>query len=81
MTVPAQEWPTSTVGPSCNARMRRVAATSSASEVSGFCTGRRLQADTLQTSNDFGPRGTVRICTMDQDDIAALTIDFSLGLA
>jgi hypothetical protein len=36
--VPAQEWPTSTVGPSCNAKMRRVAATSSASEVSGFCT-------------------------------------------
>ena len=38
MTVPAQEWPTRTVGPSCSARMRRVAATSCASEVSGFCT-------------------------------------------
>src|SRR5258706_1516221 len=38
MTVPPQEWATSTVGPSCSANARRVAATDSASEVSGFCT-------------------------------------------
>jgi len=38
MTVPPQEWATSTVGPSCSASARRVAATDSASEVSGFCT-------------------------------------------
>src|SRR6267143_6011044 len=41
----------------------------------------RLQADTLKTSNDFGPRGTVRICTMDQDDIAGTEDRFSLCLA
>src|SRR2546423_15469939 len=38
MTVPPQEWATSTVGPSCSANARRVAATESASVVSGFCT-------------------------------------------
>src|SRR5882672_9168595 len=38
MTVPPQEWATSTVGPSCNASARRVAATESSSDVSGFCT-------------------------------------------
>src|SRR5258706_12976862 len=38
MTVPLQEWATSTVGPSCSANARRVAATESASDVSGFCT-------------------------------------------
>src|ERR1700738_4434029 len=38
MTVPPQEWATSTVGPSCSANARRVAATDSASVVSGFCT-------------------------------------------
>ena len=38
MTVPPQECATSTVGPSCNANARRVAATESCSEVSGFCT-------------------------------------------
>src|SRR5258706_6158998 len=38
MTVPPQEWATSTVGPSCSANARRVAATESSSDVSGFCT-------------------------------------------
>src|SRR5882724_1976484 len=38
MTVPPHECATSTVGPFCWARMRRVSATESASEVSGFCT-------------------------------------------
>src|SRR5882672_2517959 len=38
MTVPPHEWATSTVGPSCSANARRVAATESASDVSGFCT-------------------------------------------
>jgi len=52
-----------------------LAATSSASEVSGFCTAGRLQADTLKTSDDFGPTGTVRICTMDQTTLRALTVD------
>src|SRR6202041_163166 len=36
--VPAKECPTKTVGPSWDARARRVAATSSANEVNGFCT-------------------------------------------
>src|SRR5437867_5647995 len=40
----------------------------------------RVQADTLKTSNDLGPTGTVRICTMDQDDIAG-TDSLSLSLA
>src|SRR6202171_2333867 len=43
MTVPTQEWATSTVGPSCSARARRVAATESSSEVSGFCTAVTLR--------------------------------------
>ena len=38
ITDPAQECPASTAGPSCASSARRVAATSSASEVSGFCT-------------------------------------------
>src|SRR5882724_3396775 len=41
----------------------------------------RLQADTLKTSDDFGPTGTVRICTMDQDDIAGTDRRCSLTLA
>src|SRR5216684_7313757 len=43
MTVPPQEWATSTVGPSCSAKARRVAATESSSEVSGFCTAVTLR--------------------------------------
>src|SRR5712671_6005924 len=41
----------------------------------------RIQASKLKTSNDFGPTGTVRICTMDQDDIAGTDrrLDLSLG--
>ncbi|MNR32629.1 hypothetical protein D3C85_1502300 [compost metagenome] len=38
MTVPPQEWPTSTTSPSWLFSARWVAATSSASEVRGFCT-------------------------------------------
>src|SRR5689334_6591403 len=38
MTTPPHECPTSTTGPDCASSTRRVAATSSASEVSGFCT-------------------------------------------
>src|SRR6266403_5245452 len=38
MTVPPHEWATSTVGPSCIASTRRVSATESSTEVSGFCT-------------------------------------------
>lgn len=38
MTVPPQLWPTSTTLPGAAAIARRVAATSSANEVSGFCT-------------------------------------------
>ena len=38
MTTPPQEWPTRTTGPVCASSTRRVAATSSASEVSGFWT-------------------------------------------
>ena len=41
----------------------------------------RLQADTLKTSNDFGPTGTVRIGTMDQDDIAGTDRRLRLNLA
>jgi len=41
----------------------------------------RLQADKLETSNDFGPTGTVGICTMDQDDIAGVDRRLSLSLA
>src|SRR3982074_269361 len=43
MTVPLQECATSTVGPSCSASARRVAATESSSEDSGFCTAVTLR--------------------------------------
>src|SRR2546427_5355847 len=75
MTVPAQEWPTSTVGPSCNARMRRVAVTASAREVSGFCTAvaftptrrRRPMTSDQQEPSAYAPwtRTTLRALTID----------------
>src|SRR5271165_2506389 len=38
ITMPPQEWPTSSTGPFCRSRTRFVAATSSSSDVNGFCT-------------------------------------------
>jgi len=63
---PAQEWPTSTVGPSCNGKNAGAwPRWSSASEVNGFCNRRRLQTGELKASDDLGPAGTVRIGAMD----------------
>ena len=60
ITVPANEWPARIVEPSCIAKMRRVCATSSASEPSGFC-----------TAVAFRPAVCNRAITSDQDEPSA----------
>jgi len=70
MIVPANEWPTSTVGPSCSARIRCVAATSSASEVSEVLHRRGTQPSGLQASDHIAPARPVGVRAVHQHDIA-----------
>ena len=70
MTVPPQEWPTRMVGPSWRSSTRFVAATSSASEVSGFWTMRHAVAAGGQFVVDAAPAGAVGEGAVDEDDVA-----------
>lgn len=59
ITVPPQECPTRTTLPCWLFKARRVAATSSASEVSGFCTTVTATPLGLEQWHHFGPIGAV----------------------